>query len=149
MDWSQWLFVSALALATYTGRPSLNIALPMWGNFLATFFLAATVAHVAVADIIAASILAFGSRRAAVIALLFVLMLPVYALADFYQWPNAATYAIIDVLAYLQLAIVGRWGDGLAILGRLGVGRGDTALDTSSPRHPTFVHFGRNKAPRE
>lgn len=149
MDWSQWLFVSALALATYTGRPSLNIALPMWGNFIATFFLASTVAHVAVADVVAASILVFGSRRAAVIALLFVLMTPVYAMAHFYQWPNAATYAIIDVLAYLQLAIMGRWGDGMAILGRLGVGRDNPSLDTAPPGRASFVHSGRDQAPKD
>lgn len=149
MDWSQWLFVSALALATYTGRPSLNISLPMWGNFIATFFLASTVAHVAVADIIAASILVFGSRRAAVIALLFVLMLPVYALADFYQWPNAATYAIIDLLAYLQLAIMGRWGDGMAILGRFGFGRDNPDLDTPSPWRSAFVYSRRDQTPKD
>lgn len=149
MDWSQWLFVSALVLATYTGRPALNIALPMWGNFLATFFLASTVAHVAVADILAASILAFGSRRAAVIALLFVIMLPVYALAHFYQWPNSATYAIIDLLAYLQLAIMGRWGDGIGILGRLGVRRDDPSLGSVSPGGSAFFRTRRNQVPSE
>lgn len=147
MDWSQWLFIFALVLATYTGRPPLNIAIPMWGNFAATFLLASTVSHVAIADVAAASILAFGTRRAAVIALLFLLMLPVYALAHFYQWPNAATYAIIDLFAYMQLAIMGRWGDGLGFLGRLGNRRNHSGVHSLSSRGDAFVGSRRNKAP--
>lgn len=108
MDWSQYLYLGAMGAAFLLGRPHPIIMAALVGNLLATMLLAADPVSVAVADVTAAAVLLVaGTRRAYVIAALFVLMQPIYFAAWLYSWPNWITYTCIDLIAYLQLAVAG------------------------------------------
>lgn len=102
--------VSALA---FRARESALLVAVLWFNFIATMFFAHDFRSVAILDIACAAVLAFGNVRAQSVAFIFTLMIPVYFLAFYGEWTNATTYAIIDVMAYCQCAILGwPWNSG-------------------------------------
>lgn len=109
----QILFLALLIAASKTGRPSISILIAMWGNFIATFFLNDDLRIVAMFDVMAAALLTMRGRREAFIATLFVAMVPIYLFAHHLEWAPYAVYAAIDVLAYIQIAAMGKWDDGL------------------------------------
>ena len=111
MDWSQYLYVSALALAVLIDRGRLSAI--MVANFAATVAFASAPQMVAVADMLTIAALLFIDARARIIAALFVTMQPVYFLGNLFGVQNATTYTIVDCIAYLQLAVVGRGGWGM------------------------------------
>lgn len=97
-----------MGAAFLLGRPHPLIVLALAGNLLATMLLAADPVSVAVADVTAAAVLLLAeTRRAQVVAALFVAMQPIYFAAWLYSWPNWVTYTCIDLIAYLQLAVAG------------------------------------------
>lgn len=110
MHWTQALFIVLLAAAFYTGRPPLRVMAVMMTNLLGTMTLATTPLAVGVLDLGCAAALAFGSRREAVLCLLFLLMVPIYALDLYFSWPSSTTYAIIDLIAYVQVWVIGNFG---------------------------------------
>ena len=96
------------------------------------------VLFVAIGDLLAAVFLMMEGRRAVLVAGLFVVMVFVEVAAWYLAWSNAATYAIVDALAYFQCGVIAhvdggirigrraigrwlnRWADGVAQIGRLG-----------------------------
>lgn len=118
MDWSQLLFAAALAVACYAGRGDWRIVGCMVANFLATVTLAAWPLAVACADLACVVVLVMGSIRARVVAAFFVVMAAIYPIASAMGLGNAATYTIVDVLAFLQLMAVGHGDDGIGFVRR-------------------------------
>lgn len=123
IDLSQVAIWLGLSTACYFGRREPRIVAVMAGNFAATVTLAAWPLPVAVADLLSAAVLCFGSVRAKVVAAFFVAMAAIYPIGYAAQMANATIYAIVDVLAFLQFVAVGRGDDGIdacrRYLGRL------------------------------
>lgn len=107
MDWSQWAYLCILAAAIVGGWGQHRLIAVMVLNLGATVT-ADSLWTVATADILCAVVLIGHGWRANVVAGLFVAMIPVYLAGTAFQWQPATTYAIIDVLAYLQCGVVGR-----------------------------------------
>lgn len=112
MDWSQQILAVGIVAAGLTGRLWLVIFV-VAGNFLATMELAANPINVAIADSIAASILLFLGKRGQIVAAIYALMIPIYPLLAAIGFPHSAIYGIIDVLAFAQLLVAGRWDNGI------------------------------------
>lgn len=117
MDWSQILYLALIILATVYSKDKV-IASVMWANFVCTMALAASPELVATVDLISICLLAGKNARRNIVAAIFVLMTPIYLVGTVLSWGGAATYAIIDVLAYLQLFVMGRGDVGIGNLGR-------------------------------
>lgn len=116
MHWTQALYIVLLGLAlcaSWRQRWPALIAAVMVGNLVVTMALASDPIAVGVADAVSAAILLIGNARAWAVAMLFSVMIVVYVSATWLLWPNAATYAIIDLIAYLQLGIVGGMDRGI------------------------------------
>jgi hypothetical protein len=123
MDWSQWLYLGLLALAFSTGRPRRVIVGAMTFNLVATVLLAHDPVSVVVADLLTAGLLIGEGRRANIVALFFVAMQPVYVAGHYLGLNYSVIYALIDVLAYAQLCVIGGWDVGLRRLYRSRSGR--------------------------
>jgi len=118
MEFWQALFIGLLILAIWTGKPGRLIVCLMLANFAATAVLWDQPLTLGLFDLCCAVVLLgamMHDKRACVVAGLFALMMPVYVAAHFWEWPASTTYAIIDLLAYPQLAVIGRWDRGLGI----------------------------------
>lgn len=113
MDWTQWLYLALLGAALGFGRPGWLIASAMAFNLAATVLWASFPMSVAVADAICGAALLFGGKRAKAIGILFAAMVIWAVLAQSFGFPNSTTYAIVDVLAYGQLIIIGGSGVGM------------------------------------
>lgn len=118
MDWSQYLFIALLLLATMTGQK--RIAVMLWGNLIATIALTELMAGdariaIAVADSVTAALLLSCGQRGQIIAAVYAVMIAIYPMTAFAGFAEATTYAIIDLLAIVQLAVFGRWDRGLGI----------------------------------
>lgn len=124
MDWSQWLIAGLLALACYTGRPGLLVALVMWANLAASMIFSREPGDVATADLVAV-VLLVGTSNA--LAFLFVAMQPVYIGGYYFGLSEASIYTIVDVLAICQFVLLGGWHRGVGNLYRR-VGRGFAAM---------------------
>lgn len=112
MDWTQWAYIGALAAALAVGRPGYLIASVMLANLAGTMTLSGFPLSVAVVDALCGTALVFGSGRAAAVAVFFAAMVVWAVVAQALGFTSAATYAIVDVLAYGQLAIIGGAGFG-------------------------------------
>lgn len=113
MDWTQWAFIAALGAALAFGRPGWIIAAVMAGNVAATILWGASPMTVAVVDAVCGAVLIFGGKRSKAVALLFAAMVIWAVLARGFGFPNSTTYAIVDLLAYGQLVIIGGAGFGM------------------------------------
>lgn len=133
MSFWQIIIMGMLVTATWTGRPGYLLTLAMFGNVIATMAFAGNLSAVAVADVLAAAILVFQGRREVMIAILFLVMLPIYLGVHLLSLPNPIAYVAVDALAYMQIAIMGRWDDGLDRLVRHWCRRSHSAL----PRVPS------------
>ena len=136
-DW-QIIYAALLAASLGIGRPVPVIWAVMIGNLAWSAAFGPRVLFVALGDLLAAVILMAEGRRAMLVAGLFVVMIFVEVLTWCLAWPNAATYAIVDVLAYIQCGVIAhadtgirigyravgrwinRWVSGVAQIGRLG-----------------------------
>jgi hypothetical protein len=138
-DW-QLLYAGLLTLATLTGRPHKALLLVMWGNFCLTLLVNGDPRAVAIADIICASVLVMRTPREAIIAALFLIMIPVYILSHHLSWPAGATYAIVDIIAYAQLCVMGKVDGGYSGIRHYFIQRGHSRRDRlatswANPRH--------------
>ena len=119
MDWSQIIFAAGIFAALLIGLPHWRIWAVMVCNFVATMTFADTPTAVGIMDIASATFLLGAGRQAHIVAFLFACMIPIYWLTTvFPQWPNSATYAIIDAIAYVQLGVIGYGGGGIAFICR-------------------------------
>lgn len=114
MDWTQGLYIAALVAAFGFGNPHWIIVAAMVLDLATTLIFRGDYITVGAADLLVALALLFAGRRGQFVALLFALMHPIYVLGFVFKWPPAATYAIVDALAYLQLAIIGGLDVGIA-----------------------------------
>ena len=124
MHWTQIAYAlilcTALASAFWRGQNSWLLMAVMSVNFVATYELSDSFVDVSIVDLMCAACLLGRSQVASMVALLFALMVallfalmvPVYLAAWALQWQNSTTYAIVDVLAYLQCALIGGIGGG-------------------------------------
>ena len=115
-DW-QTVLAGTLIIATVIGNPGVRLVVVMWANLALTMALADNLQAVAVADVVCAAVLLTGPRREKVVALLFAAMVPVYGIGHLIGAADASTYAVIDVIAFAQLAIVGGVDRGIRNLG--------------------------------
>ena len=153
MDFWQALFISALILAIWTGKPGRLVICLMLANFAATASLWDQPLTLGLFDLCCAVVLLgamMHDRRACVVAGLFALMMPVYVAAHFWQWPASTTYAIIDLLAYPQLAVIGRWdrglGNGLRAARRFTAGRWRDPYSALAARRDAYDDLARDMA---
>lgn len=118
MDWSQALYLLILGAALYTGRPGVVVGAAMGGNLAGTMAFSGDPMAVAVVDMASVALLIGRGWRANIAAALFVAMQPVYIIGHHLGLQNWAIYALIDVMAYCQCAIIGGWDGGVGRLGR-------------------------------
>jgi hypothetical protein len=116
MDPSQFAVTAALALALYTGRPRPIVALAMVGNLFASMALGGQPIALAVADWVSIALLIGEGRRAAVIAALFLVMQPIYVAGHYLGLRHSVIYTLIDVIAFVQLSVLGGWDAGMGRL---------------------------------
>jgi hypothetical protein len=134
----QIIFTCGLFGALLIGLPHWRIWVAMICNFLATMTFADTPTLVGIVDIACAAFLLGAGRQAHIVAFLFACMVPVYWLpTGFPQWSNSATYAIIDVIAYVQLGVIGYGGGGVNFIRRHFGLRHRTVLGTVAFRSDT------------
>ncbi len=161
MHWTQLAYLGLLAVAIIAGRPRPVLAAVMLGNFIATVifagasnFIAVAFADLACAVVILAHEIRFSAeRRSMIVAGLFGAMLPVYVAADIFDLSRATTFAIVEVFAYTQLAVIGNVDGGLRKVGRAlwsfvlgGHNRvaGAVASRNDTPRHhPAYSPQGK------
>jgi hypothetical protein len=144
-DW-QLLYAGLLTLATLMGRPHKALLLVMWGNFVLTILVNGDPRAVAIADIICASVLVLRTPREAIIAALFVLMIPVYILSHHLSWQIGATYAIVDAIAYAQLCVVGKVDGGYSGLKHYFIQRSHSGRDRVAS---TWANSGHQEPSRK
>ena len=128
LDWSQWLYLGLLASALLVGRPRALVAFAMVGNFAGTVAFAGDVIAVGICDAISIAMLLAAGRMGMILAALFVAMTPVYLISYMLDLPPHATYAIVDLIAYLQLAVICGLGGGTSRRIRLSLRRGSRGL---------------------
>lgn len=125
----QIMFGAALLAASCVQWRNPLFIVAMWANYLATLTLNADMVTVIVFDLLAAALLVMRGARESVVAALFLCMIPIYCLTIFGEWPPATTYGIVEIVAYIQLLVMGRIDGGLrAIRGWLS-GRGEPRPD--------------------
>jgi len=104
------LLATLVALTDGRNRPWV-LLLVVWGNFGATMALNEDPVNVAILDTVAFALLVYHGRRAAYVAGLFLLMVPVYIAGIRLGVDHYVIYSIVEVLAYMQFLIIG-WPDG-------------------------------------
>jgi hypothetical protein len=97
---------------------------------------------VAVLDIACAALLIGSSRQADIVAAIFVVMVPIYVIGAIAAFPPNATYAIIDLLAVVQLGVIANGRGGMAIHRRYFGRRGNPVLPSAQARRYAPVHMG-------
>jgi len=115
-DLTVWraILITGFAIAVYTGRPPRLIIAVMVGNFAATWYLAADPLAVGVADAASAVVLLhMRTVQSWCIVALFSVMIIVYVSDWLYNVRNFATYTIIDLIAFLQLGVIGGLDGGI------------------------------------
>ncbi len=117
MHWSQFAYIAALGLALWAGRPARVVVFVMVGNFLAGAFLAADPLDVALVDIGSAVILIGYDVRRNIVAAVFCLMVVMAVAGDAIGLSRAQIYTMVDLLAVVQLLVIGRADGGLRRLG--------------------------------
>lgn len=113
MHWTQTLYLLLLLIGSGAAitKDRWLLATVMWMNFAGTFALAEAPMAVGIWDIACASVLVwFGSKRERVVAALFVAMVVLYKFDE--QLGRATLYAIVDFIAYAQIAVIGGGGFG-------------------------------------
>ena len=107
MDWSQWLYLSVLAVALWAGRPGVDLTAIMTGNVIATILLAADPQAVAIVDLVSGAVLIWGNPRAQIVAILFAGMVAVEVITSRLHIEKAVIYTGTDALAYVQCGVIG------------------------------------------
>ena len=121
VDWTQALYIGLLAIALILGKPGWQIAGAMVVDLAGTMAFAPDPIKVAVVDLsVAAWLFGEGQRRATILAGLFITMVTVEGFAVVFKLQNAATYTIVDLLAYVQLGVIGGADRGMGRIVRAG-----------------------------
>lgn len=117
---SEWqaLFIVTMGAAFLFGRPHLLIVAGMVLDLAATMAFAGNYMTVGAVDLLVAVALLAAGRRGQIVALLFAMMAPIYVLGLVFKWPTDATYAIVEILAYAQLAVIGKLDVGISRIRR-------------------------------
>ena len=113
MHWTQIIYILLLLIGSgaAVAKDRWLLVTVMWMNFAGTFSLADIPMAVGIWDIACASILVwFGSKRERVVAALFVAMVVLYKFDE--QLGRATLYAIVDLIAYAQIVVIGGGGFG-------------------------------------
>jgi hypothetical protein len=106
VDWSQWLYLALLAVATIPGRHHPDLIAILVVDLMFTLAWGEFPLLVGAFDLFCAWALWSAGPRGRVVGGIFVIMQPVYVAGWLFNVPDATTYAIIDVLAYLQLVVL-------------------------------------------
>ena len=135
----QAIYISALAVALWCGNPSMRVFFVMACNLIASAAFSNDPMMVALADLVCAAMLINAGLRAHIVAGLFATMVAVEVIGSVAAWQNSTTYAITDLIAYLQLGIIGHVDGGLSRINRAirnrGVRRVDFYNSVASGRH--------------
>lgn len=117
---SEWqaLFIGSMGAAFLFGRPHWLIVAGMVLDLAATLAFAGDYMTVGAVDLMVALALIGAGRRGQIVALLFAMMQPIYVLGFAFNWPTDATYAIVELLAYAQLAVIGKLDVGISAIRR-------------------------------
>ena len=115
MHWTQAIYILALLVALSCWRPSKIVWLSMLANLSATMFIAQYlhIAMVGIIDLSCAAVLIGRDARRNIVAMLFALMPPLYIATSYYGFSHATTYAIVDIIAYVQCMVIGRFDVGI------------------------------------
>jgi hypothetical protein len=113
MDWSQIAFGCALIGVLAASREGWLISLTMGANFAMTLLWASYPLSVAMVDSLCGSVLLLGNGRARMVGALFGAMVVWAVAARWFGLSDAATYTIVDVLAFAQLFIIGGGAHGV------------------------------------
>jgi len=115
MHWTQAAYVLLLLGAFKAGRPDRRIVAVMLLNLAFTYVLAgaAHITAVAAVDLASAALLIGRSARSNIVAMLFAIMPPLYVASKYGGFSDASTYAIVDIIAYAQCAVIGRFDAGI------------------------------------
>lgn len=114
---SSWqiLYLALLGAALFGGRPRLRVWAAMLINLALTMAFAShdSIIFVAAIDLFCASLLIGKVVRYNIVAMLFASMPPIYAVGETLGWNQSTTYAIVDIIAYLQCLVIGRFDYGI------------------------------------
>lgn len=152
MHWTQAAYICLLLVAiaaSWRLHGSAIIAAVMLGNLGATMAMAHDPVAVGVADAASAALLLIGPTRARIVAMLFSVMIPVYVSALVFTWPNSTTYAIIDLIALVQLGVIGGVDRGLGRAARAAGRRGNDAGNTAPDGRYATVGVAQDAATGE
>ena len=149
MHWTQAALVALLCLSIYTGRQPTVVWLAMVVNLTGTMFLKADPMSVAAVDMVSIVMLLGEGRRARNVALLFVAMQPLYLAHYYLGLQKALVYGVVDLIALVQLGVLGGWDIGLGRAYRLTRGRllrRDTAAISGGHASVNMAgHSGENR----
>lgn len=101
----QIIIATCLVVATLHGG-KWRLSAVMFMNFVLTMALASDPLMVGVADLICATTLLTMGARGMVLSALFLIMIPIYVVFWLFGWPISTTYAIVDCIAFLQIAVL-------------------------------------------
>jgi len=127
-------YITLLAIALVLGKPTSRVWVVMIANLIGTIVLHDNFLSVGILDLICVVFLLGHDRTQNTLALLFVLMLPVYVAGKYFGWEKSTTYAIVDLLAYIQLWVIGRACFGLSSFNRPPRGRRNLGIHFASTR---------------
>ena len=138
--WQIILIVGWLA-AVFIGRADLRVAMIMAANFAVTAAFPAHLGWVGIADIATIGALSVLGRRAQVIAGLYVLCAVVNAAGALGGLSTHTTYAILDPIGWVMLAVLGGLDSGIRrrLAALRDLIRRDGAGHTSVPSQRAFV----------
>lgn len=108
----QAILIGGWVLALCAGADK-RLAFVMACNFAVTALWPVQIGIVGIADLASVGVLAAISRRGAVLAFLYAVCAVINALGHLGHLPTATTYAILDPIGWLMLAVLGNVDAGL------------------------------------
>jgi hypothetical protein len=113
------IFYAVFVLAVLIGLPSKKIIAAFLLNLIASFFLKETPTAIAIADLAAAAYLFGQGSKENLIAALFGCMVLLYWVpTGFPQVQISEIYVMVEIIAYIQLMVIGYGGGGIAFIRR-------------------------------
>ncbi len=109
----QSVFVLGWVAAVLFGKPDWRIALIVAANFATTYMFPNIIGIVGVTDLLCFLALLHMGIRAQIIGAIYLIMAVINAIGHLSAWPLSTTYAILDPLGWLMLAVLGGADHGL------------------------------------
>lgn len=121
----QGILIGGWLLALTVGRADWRVAGVMACNFAISAVAPVSIGLVGIADLATAVVLAALGPRAMFIAALYCLCAVLNAAGHIFQWQPQTTYAIMDPIGWLMLAVLGHGDSGIRRVSRAlrGLGR--------------------------